>query len=67
MRNSDFHNYNTRSRDNFIIPFYARVGSQSCFLYQASTEWNLVPQHVKDSQSIHGFKKRLKKHILDQY
>ena len=67
VRNSDIHNYNTRSRDDFIVPYYSRSSSQSCFLYQASTEWNLIPQTVKDSHSTHGFRKKLKKYILDLY
>ena len=67
VRNSDIHNYNTRSRDDFIVPYYSRTSSQSCFIYQASTEWNLIPQTVKDCHSTHGFRKKLRKYLLDLY
>ena len=66
-RNSQFHNYNTRNRDDFTIPHYSRAASQACFLYQASIAWNEVPPNIKDSHSVGAFRKKYKKHILELY
>ena len=67
VRNSDYHNYNTRSRGEFSIPYYSKTSSQSCFLYQAVMEWNKIPQSIKDSRSTHCFREKFKKFILNLY
>ena len=67
IRNSHFHNYNTRNRDNFVIPLYSRSISQSCFLYQASALWNEVPPSVKACHTVGAFRKKYKKYILELY
>ena len=67
VRNSDVHSFNTRSRNDFSIPFYAKASSQACYLYQASTEWNKIPIDVKDSRTPYAFKKKFKKFIIDLY
>lgn len=67
VRNSDFHTYNTRNRDEFAVPRYSRASSQACFLYRATTEWNTIPQAIKDSRTTHSFKNQLKKYLLSQY
>ena len=67
VRNSHFHNYNTRNRDDFTIPHYSRVASQSSLLYQASIAWNAVPPNIKDSHTVGSFRKKFKKHIIEQY
>lgn len=66
-RNSDNHNFNTRSQNDFSIPFYARTSSQSCYLFQASTEWNQVPRSIQDSRTPYAFKKNFKKYFIDLY
>ena len=67
IRNSSLHNYGTRARDDFTVPYYSKTSSQSCFLYQASTEWNKIPHAIKDSRSALGFRTKLKNIILDLY
>ena len=67
IRNSDFHNYPTRNRNNFSIPLYSRTYSQSCYLYQASHEYNNLPVQLKDCSSVHLFRKKFKKFAIDQY
>ena len=67
VRSSDLHGYNTRFRGDFIVPYYAKTSSQSCFLYQAVSEWNKIPQAIKDSRSTHCFRGKLKKYFLNLY
>ena len=67
VRNSQLHNYDTRNRENFVIPRYSRSTSQSCFLYQASAKWNEVPPNIKDSHTVGAFRRKYKRYILGQY
>ena len=67
IRNSHLHSYNTRNREDFVIPRYSRATSQSCFLYQSTVEWNNVPSVIKDCRNVKAFRKKFKTYILDRY
>ena len=67
LRNSDVHSYPTRYRDNYTVPLYSRSSSQSCFLYQASTEFNNLPSDLKKSSSIKSFRRKYKRYIIEKY
>ena len=65
--NSELHPYFTRNRHNYSIPLYSRTSSQSCFLFQASTEFNDLPAHLKECSSAHVFRTKFKRFIIDKY
>ena len=57
---SQIHNYNTRQRTSnaFYIPGIKTELGRKSFRYWATTEWNLLPHWVKESNSLPVFKKR---------
>ena len=67
VRNSHLHSYNTRNREDFVIPRYSKTTSQSCFLYQSTVEWNKIPPVIKDCRNVKTFRKKFKTYILDLY
>ena len=67
LQNSNFHTYHTRNRANFSVPLYSKSHSQSCYLYQASIEFNNLPVHLKQCCSVHLFRKKFKKFLIDRY
>ena len=66
-RNSEFHNYPTRNRENLSVPLYYKASSQACFVYQATIEFNNLPPNLKRNSSVQSFRKRLKKFLIDKY
>ena len=58
--NSNFYNHNTRNRNNIITQHFNRSSSQSCFLFQSTKEWNLIPVVIKSSDTLQTFKRKLK-------
>ena len=67
IQNSQLHAYSTRYQSHYSVPYYAKASSQACFLYQATVEFNNIPQNIKVCPSIHSFRKKLKQLIIDQY
>ena len=67
VRNDDFHSYLTRNRSNFATPLYFRSSSQSCYLYQASVEFNNLPSSLRECSSLSSFRKNMKKFLIDLY
>ena len=66
-QNLNNHNYNTRNRNNFIIPKFCRKKSQSATTYQCTTLWNKLPQELHVNASIQKFKKNLVGYFLNKY
>ena len=60
--NSNYHNHNTRNRNNIVTQHFNRSSSQSCFLFQSTKEWNLIPVVIKSSNTLQTFKRKLKIH-----
>ena len=67
VRNDDLHSYPTRNRTSYSIPLYHRSASQSCYLYQASVEFNNLPSSLRECSSLFTFRKNLKKSFIDLY
>ena len=61
------HSHLTRamSSDTFNSPFYTKSISQHFFLYQGIKVWNALPSHIKEIESIHLFKSKLKRYLSD--
>jgi len=61
------HNYLTRNRDKFILPF-PRVNSiKISYNYQFIKIWNELPNELKELRTINMFKTHLKSYILNSY
>ena len=63
---SDVHAHRTRSSNlNFIVPSVKGIASNT-FYYNATRDWNGLPQSIKGISSKVTFKQRVKKHLADQ-
>lgn len=61
------HNYATRNR-NLAIPRRARIVHTTKSIKHIYPKfWNQIPAHIKDCDSIHKFKTKLKSHLLQKY
>ena len=64
---SNIHRYSTRgSSTNFNLP---KLKGQACnsFFFTGIKEWNLLPNHVKTSETHVQFKKAVKSHFLSRF
>ena len=61
------HNYETRNRDDPLRPTPSVLPIKLSFKYQCVDIWNEIPDHIKESNSLNVFKKRLTQHLLGQY
>ena len=54
----DMHGYDTRSAENMdlYLPLCSKEIYRRSFLYKGSSLWNNLPQEVKESVSLDGFK-----------
>ena len=63
MKVSECHDYNTRSiLYNFKVP-KANTVIQKTFYWNAISQWNQLPDHLKSLQVKDTFKAALKKHL----
>ena len=76
--NHTIHNYNTRST---FFDIDNEINSNNLFIISARTThyglkllkvsgpkiWNLIPNHIRSTQSVYSFKRILKKHMIAQY
>ena len=59
-----FHRYPTRTRANLQPPFPRVNAVKYNFLYQAITNWNIIPENIKSSKSLFTFKMKYKKWLI---
>ena len=59
-----FHRYPTRTRANLQPPFPRVNAVKYNFLYQAITNWNIIPVNIKSSKSLFTFKMKYKKWLI---
>jgi len=64
---SDMHNYPTRSRLNFIIPFRRTDLCSQDFYIRGLRQFNELPQEIKNIFSINMLKRRLKEHFWNDF
>ena len=58
--NRQFHDYETRNRDNMNIPHSRLDIRKQATRTAGPTLWNSLPEHIKRSPSIEIFKRKLK-------
>ena len=63
--NNVYHNYNTRSANNFHIPFHRTSTTQSSIFYHGTILWNNLPTSIKNSKTLTQFKRQYKNHLFD--
>ena len=61
------HNYQTRHRLMPIPTSQRLITSQKSLSYSVPRAWNLLPEHVKQSNSMRSFKRLCKSYILSKY
>lgn len=61
---SDSHSYQTRHRDNFVLPYCRTSKHQCCITFRGPQLWNSLPQSLKIIKSLTSFKKMLKEHLI---
>ena len=59
LRHSEIHNYNTRQKDNFILPKPRTEYLKRTFKYTSIALWNSLPKTIQNSDSIASFKRRV--------
>ena len=59
LRYSEIHNYNTRQKDNFILPKPRTEYLKRTFKYTSIALWNSLPKTIQNSDSIASFKRRV--------
>ena len=57
------HNHNTRHRDLLLVPQHRTTLVANSFIVQAIRVWNNLPQHLKLSNNIKIFKKKLVEYL----
>ena len=63
----DFHNYNTRNRNNPIVSRHKSALYNQSFLCKCSTAWNNVDAELRNSKSVESFARRFKKTKISRY
>ena len=65
-KRSSVHSYNTRSRDNLVVPFCRTATTQRSFGYRAINTWNsLISEETKNSATLSVFKRAVKREIYN--
>ena len=62
-----YHNYPVRTRNDLRIPIHNLTIYQHSLAYTGPKIWNSLPDDIKNSLSIHSFKKQYKKHLIALY
>jgi len=61
------HNYLTRNRNAFILPFPRVESIRINYKYQFINTWNDLPDGLKNLNSLSSFKRKLKNFLIDSY
>ena len=65
-KRSAIHSYNTRSRDNLVVPFCSTATAQRSFSYRSITAWNsLISEEMKNGATLSVFKRAVKHEIYN--
>ena len=59
--------YETRNHLNLYLPLVSSSQSQSHIQYYGVNIYNSIPNEIKHKPSLHSFKSRLKKYLIDAY
>ena len=62
-RNSHYHHYNTRQRDDLQLPLIRKIWSKQTLTYAAINDWNSLNKKVRSITSDLSFKTELKRYF----
>ena len=65
--NLSFHSYLTRSANDFHFPKIRTSQAKSTICFSGPKLWSSLPIEIKNSVSLHSFKRKLKKYLIDRY
>ena len=65
--NRQLHNYNTRNRNNPIVPMHKTDMGKRSIAHMGPLIWNAVPNNIKLSNTCKSFKSKLKNNLLERY
>ena len=63
---SDLHEYDTRRRNDFVIPLARRNILHNSSLVYGLSQYNVLPNNIKQETRIKNFKIQLKRHLLEE-
>ena len=67
-RNDQMHDHDTRNKkDLHLVKIETKLYGEKTVSFQRTTFWNNLLKYLKETTSVHFFKARVKKHILDNY
>ena len=67
QRNSEIHNYNTRSASQIHLPQTRTQKFQFDIRYSGPKYWNSLPTTLQDSLSFYTFSRKVKKKLISSY
>ena len=59
QRNSEIHNYDTRTKNNYRLPYIRTTRDINCLEYNGIRKYNELPSRIKDCKNMILFKKLL--------
>ena len=63
----NIHPYDTRACD-MAVPFFHRLSlTQKSLSYKGPSNWNKIPNKIKNSTSLNIFKNKYKRYLLSKY
>ncbi len=65
--NKEFHNYDTRNRDNPVTTQCRLNKTNNSILNTGPKLWHKIPDHIKHKKSVTSFKFHLKNNLLKRY
>ena len=66
--NDQIHDHDTRNKkDLHPVKIKTKMYGEKMISFQGTTFWNNLPKYLKETTSVHLFKARVIKHILDNY
>ena len=65
--NKQLHTYNTRNRNNPIVPMHRTESGKKCIAHMGPVIWIKVPDNIKKAKTLKSFRSLLKKNLLKRY
>ena len=66
VKNVNIHNFNTRRKENFVLPRVNRELGKKTFRFQGAKDYNELPTEIKNSLTLASFKNRIKQHYISE-
>ena len=66
VKNVNIHKFNTRRKENFVLPKVNRELGKKTFRFQGTKDYNELPTEIKNSLTLASFKSRIKQHYISE-